>query len=408
MRSAAGWYPRPMDVLDRGIRSVCGVIVLGLLAVGCASTDGAQGRAGATGPAGPKGVAGDIGPAGAKGVAGDIGPAGAKGDTGDIGPAGPAGASGLTDGSACRDALGVAGTVLTGFDSIGSFATYCVTSPVGTVATLAGTARLSGSVDGTGAAARFKNPRGVAVDGVGNVYVADTDNHVIRKVTPGGVVTTLAGTAGSSGSVDGTGAAARFNYLRGVAVDGDGNVYVADTDNHVIRKVTPGGVVTTLAGTAGSSGSVDGTGAAARFNYLRGVAVDGVGNVYVADSQNNLIRKVTPGGVVTTLAGTAGSYGSENGTGADARLGNVYGVAVDGDGNVYAGDEYNGTVRKVTPGGVVTRLAGSGGEMSWGFQDAIGPLARFSGPTGVAVDGDGNVYVADSYNNLIRKVTPAG
>jgi sugar lactone lactonase YvrE len=193
-----------------------------------------------------------------------------------------------------------------------------------------------------------------------------------------------------------------------VAVDGVGNVYVADTDNHVIRKVTPGGVVTTLAGTAGSSGSVDGTGAAARFNYLRGVAVDGVGNVYVADSQNNLIRKVTPGGVVTTLAGTAGSYGSENGTGADARLGNVYGVAVDGDGNVYAGDEYNGTVRKVTPGGVVTRLAGSGGEMSWGFQDAIGPLARFSGPTGVAVDGDGNVYVADSYNNLIRKVTPAG
>ncbi|MBL6636392.1 MAG: hypothetical protein ISP35_09375, partial [Ilumatobacteraceae bacterium] len=266
----------------------------------------------------------------------------------------------------------------------------------------------SGSVDGTGAAARFKNPRGVAVDGVGNVYVADSYNHVIRKVTPGGVVTTLAGTAGSSGSVDGTGAAARFKNPRGVAVDGVGNVYVADTDNHVIRKVTPGGVVTTLAGTAGSSGSVDGTGAAARFNSLRGVAVDGVGNVYVADSYNNVIRKVTPGGVVTTLAGTAGTYGSENGTGADARFGNVYGVAVDGDGNVYAGDEYSGTVRKVTPGGVVTRLAGSGIEMSWGFQDAIGPLARFSGPTGVAVDGDGNVYVADTYNNLIRKVTPAG
>ena len=275
-----------MDVLDRGIRSVCGVIVVGLLAVGCASTDGAQGPAGATGPAG------------AKGDTGDIGPAGPKGDTGDIGPAGPAGASGLTDGSACRDALGVAGTVLTGFDSIGSLATYCVTSPVGTVTTLAGTAASSGSVDGTGAAARFKNPRGVAVDGVGNVYVADTNNHVIRKVTPGGVV--------------------------------------------------------------------------------------------------------------TTLAGTAGMYGSENGTGADARFRNVYGVAVDGDGNVYAGDEYSGTVRKVTPGGVVTRLAGSGGEMSWGFQDGIGPLARFSGPTGVAVDGDGNVYVADSYNNVIRKVTPAG
>ena len=163
-----------------------------------------------------------------------------------------------------------------------------------------------GSADGTGSAARFYCPCGVAVDSAGNVYVADSDNHTIRKVTPGGVVTTLAGLAGSSGSADGTGSAARFYDPYGVAVDSAGNVYVADYRNHTIRKVTPGGVVTTLAGLAGSSGSADGTGSAARFYYPYGVAVDSAGNVYVADTCNNTIRKVTPGGVVTTLAGVAG------------------------------------------------------------------------------------------------------
>ena len=133
------------------------------------------------------------------------------------------------------------------------------------ITTLAGRAGSAGSADGTGSAARFYYPRGVAVDSAGNVYVADTGNHTIRKVTPAGVVTTLAGLAGSSGSADGTGSAARFNYPPGVAVDSAGNVYVADTGNHTIRKVTPAGVVTTLAGLAGSSGSADGTGSAARF-----------------------------------------------------------------------------------------------------------------------------------------------
>jgi hypothetical protein len=134
----------------------------------------------------------------------------------------------------------------------------------------------------------------VAVDGAGNVYVADVQNHTIRKITPAGVVTTLAGRAGQRGSADGTGSAARFFYPSGVAVDGAGNVYVADLYNHTIRKITPAGVVTTLAGSAGQRSSEDGTGSAARFHYPSGVAVDGAGNVYVADERNNKIRKGVP------------------------------------------------------------------------------------------------------------------
>ncbi len=275
---------------------------------------------------------------------------------------------------------------------------------MGTVTTFAGGSR--GSTDGTGADARFNYPEEVAVDGDGNVYVAGGGDHTIRKITPAGVVTTLAGVAESSGSTDGTGTDARFNFPYGVAVDRDGNVYVADRDNHTVRKVTPAGVVTTLAGTAGSSGSDDGTGADARFNYPRGVAVHRDGNVYVADRDNHTIRKITPAGVVTTLAGAAGSYGSTDGTGTAARFSGPHGVAVDGDGNVYVADAYNHTVRKVTPAGVVTTLAGTAG--SSGLADGTGPLARFNSPAAVAVDGDGNVYVTDRNNHAIRTVTPAG
>ena len=167
-----------------------------------------------------------------------------------------------------------------------------------TFATLAGCSAV-GSADGTGSAARFYNPGGVAVDSNGNVYVADTENSTIRKVTPAGVVTTLAGLAGSSGSADGTGSAARFEFPAGVAVDSSGNVYVADTWNSAIRKLTPVGtnwVVTTLAGLASSIGSADGTGSAARFDFPSSVAVDSSGNVYVADSDNFTIRKVAPVG----------------------------------------------------------------------------------------------------------------
>jgi len=285
-------------------------------------------------------------------------------------------------------------------------ATIRKVTPAGVVTTLAGTAGQIGSADGTGAAASFWYPEAVAVDGAGNVYVADRNNATIRKVTPAGVVTTLAGSAGQNGSADGTGAAASFSYPSGVAVDGAGNVYVADSDNNTIRKVTAAEVVTTLAGSVGLSGSADGTGAAARFSYPTGVAVDGAGNVYVADYYNDTIRKVTPAGVVTTLAGTAGQYGSADGTGATARFSYPTGVAVDGAGNVYVADSDNNTIRKVTPAGVVTTLAGSSGQQ--GSADGTGAAASFYNPRGVAVDGSGNVYVADSDNNTIRKVTPAG
>ena len=163
---------------------------------------------------------------------------------------------------------------------------------------------MSGSADGTGAAARFFGPIGVAADGAGNVFVADTQNSTIRKITAAGVVTTLAGTAGSPGGADGIGAAASFSFPCGVAADGAGNVFVADL-LHTIRRITPAGAVTTLAGTPGLSGSADGTGATARFNNPYGVAVDKAGNVFVADSGNNTIRKITALGVVSTIVGAA-------------------------------------------------------------------------------------------------------
>jgi sugar lactone lactonase YvrE len=279
-------------------------------------------------------------------------------------------------------------------------------TPAGVVTTLAGLAGNSGSTDGTGSAARFKNPRAVAVDAGGNVYVGDYFNHTIRKITPAGVVTTMAGLAGNLGSTDGTGSAARFQHPDGVAVDAAGNVYVADTTNHTIRKITPASVVTTLAGLAGNIGNVDGTGSAARFNYPRAVAVDVGGNVYVVDAASHTIRKVTPAGVVTTLAGSAGGIGSTDGTGDAARFSSPNGVAVDAGGNVYVGDHVNHTIRKISPAGVVTTLAGLAGNA--GSTDGTGSAARFNLPRGVAVDAVGNVYVADYFSSTIRKITPAG
>ncbi len=191
------------------------------------------------------------------------------------------------------------------------------------------------------------------MDSAGNVYVADSENNTIRKVTQGGVVTTLAGLAGASGTNDGTGSAARFDWPCGVAVDSGGNVYVADAGKFTIRKVTQGGVVTTLAGLAGASGTNDGTGSAARFGGvgygLQGVAVDSGGNVYVADTSNDTIRKVTPGGVVTTLAGLAEWSATTDGTGSAAQFALPFGVAVDSAGNVYVADTFNYTIRKGAP-----------------------------------------------------------
>jgi len=264
-----------------------------------------------------------------------------------------------------------------------------------------------GSAEGSGTAASFNQPAGLASDAAGNVYVADSGNNTIRKITPLGVVSTLAGTAGSYGSADATGPIASFKMPSSVATDAAGNVYVADTTNSTIRKITPLGVVSTLAGTPGVLGSADGQGSAASFRNPYGVAADSAGNVYVADTGNNTIRKITPGGLVSTLAGTAGTAGTANGQGTAASFNGPSGIAVDTSGNVLVADYYGNDIRKITVGGLVSTLAGSP-TSSFGYADGTGPAALFNGPQAIAVDPAGNAYVADTYNYTIRKVTPGG
>ncbi|MFA5909592.1 MAG: NHL repeat-containing protein [Vicinamibacterales bacterium] len=274
------------------------------------------------------------------------------------------------------------------------------------VATIAGQAGRTSSVDGQGAAARFEDPFSAAVDADGVVFIADSAAHVIRRITPDGTVTTYAGTPGSYGSADGTGAAARFYSPFGVAADRAGNLYVADSFNSTVRKIAPGGIVTTLAGAARSRGHTDGTGAAARFDQPFGIAADGNGTVYVSDATANTIRKITAAGVVSTLAGQGGSAGSADGTGTSARFTVPYGIAVDTAGTVFVVDHGNHTIRRVTAEGVVSTLAGTAG--SAGSADGTGAASRFRYPSGVAVDREGNVFVADTDNHLIRQVTPSG
>jgi uncharacterized protein YjiK len=272
----------------------------------------------------------------------------------------------------------------------------------GAVSMLAGLAGSSGSADGMGTAARFNSPSGVAVDGAGNVYVADTLNHTLRKITSLGVVTTLAGSPGIVGSVDGTGSDARFQGPQGLAIDNGGNLYVADTNNHTVRKVVPStGVVTTVAGWAGNSGSADGEGGLARFDFPSGVAVDGAGKLFVADTENHTIRQILPSGLVSTVSGLAGASGGADGTGSTARFDSPSDVAVDLSGNLYVADTDNHAIRKVVPStGTVTTLAGLAG--TEGSTDGLGSAVRFFSPSGIAADNSGNLYVADTNNDTVR------
>jgi len=276
----------------------------------------------------------------------------------------------------------------------------------GTVTTFAGVASQGGSTDGAGSVARFNGPTGLAIDAAGNLYVADSGNHTVRKITAGGLVTTLAGLAGNSGSVDGSAAVARFNIPQAVAVDSSGNLFVADAGNHTVRKIAPDGTVSTLAGLAGSSGSNEGTGSAARFNVPIGVAVDSSHAIYVSDSGNQTVRKVTPDGVVTTVAGLAGNAGSTDASGSAARFYYPSGIALDASGTLYVSDSWNHALRKVVPGGLVSTWAGLPEHA--GTADGSGSSARFHLACDLTVDALGNLYVADAANNLIRKVTPAG
>ena len=222
----------------------------------------------------------------------------------------------------------------------------------------------SGTADGPGCDARFNFPSGLAVDGTGNLYVADSGNNTIRKITPTGVVTTLAGSAGETGSGDGMGSNARFNSPLGLTVDGNGTLYVADTCNSTIRKITPDGLVTTFAGSAGKTGHADGAGNASRFYFPWGLIADKNGNLYVADDDNNTIRKITPGGLVTTRG-----------------LASIE----------------RGFIRGVTPGGMVTSPAGGCGFI----------LTKTFCPIGVAVDREGTVYASEHFMHIIVKVAPS-
>lgn len=256
----------------------------------------------------------------------------------------------------------------------------------GAAETFAGISGNKGYADGSSQKALFSKPTDVATDRNGNVYIADSGNRVIRKISPEGMVTTLAGTAGVSGHADGVGAAASFKSPRGIAVDASGYVYVADAYSNTIRKISPAGVVTTLAGIAGMEGHADGLGAAARFRFPTDVAIDKAGNIYVSDSLNNTIRKITQAGLVTTIAGAAGLWGSTDAAGADARFNHPNGIATDSSGNIFVAETNNGRIRKITPDGVVTTLA-----------------ASFIRPDNVSTDNAGNLYVTDTANEAVCK-----
>ncbi len=282
--------------------------------------------------------------------------------------------------------------------------------------TLAGLAGFPGSVDGTNSQARFNFPTGLALDTNGVIYVADQVNSTIRKLTTDGTnwtVTTIAGLAGSYGNANGTNSAARFYYPSGLAVDAAGNIYVADQINSAIRKLTPAGSnnwsVTTIAGTAGVSGSTDGVNNAARFFWPSDIRVDANGILFVADSGNSTVRKITPSGanyIVTTLGGTAGANGALDGTNNLALFDGVGGIALDSLGNLYVADSYSSIIRKLTPVGN-NWIANTIGGLPYvtGSADGINAVARFDMPYGVCVDASGVIYVADTYNQTIRAGT---
>ncbi|MBV8389996.1 MAG: hypothetical protein JO080_09380 [Mucilaginibacter sp.] len=255
------------------------------------------------------------------------------------------------------------------------------------VTTFAGSGT-QGFADGTKTFASFNYPSGIVIDHSGFLFIADKQNNVVRIISPQGVVNTIAGTgaSGSSNKKD----SVSFNFPSGVGVDNAGNVYVADMGNSAIRKIDIHGVVTTVL--VGFSGPT-------------GVVSDASGDLYVADNGNSVIVKITNKGLATTFAGTRGVRGSKDGTGTGAQFNQPHALAIDSSGNVYVADAGNNLIRKINSQGVVTTIAGSG---SPGSQNGVGPAASFNGPFGIAVDADGNLYVADSNNNLIRKISPNG
>lgn len=266
------------------------------------------------------------------------------------------------------------------------------------VSTVAGSG-VPGATNGPAATAQFNQPYGVAVDAQGTAYVADRQNHLIRKITAAGVVTTFAGTGTASYSDNNTGTLAGFDLPHNVLLMPQGNLLVADTGNGCIRQITPTGVVSTFAGT-GVSGYLDGPIFSARFAGPIGLAQDAAGNVYVADADNFRIRRIDPAGNVTTIAGS-GVRGHLDGPAATARFFEPQGIAVDAAGNLFIADRAGNRIRKLTPAGVVSTYAGAA---TAGYVDGLAATARFNAPIGVAVDGGGDVYVMDRDNQRLRRI----
>ena len=274
------------------------------------------------------------------------------------------------------------------------------------VATLAGQSGEGGSADGHGVFAQFNNPMGIAVDRAGNAYVADSGNYVIRKVSATGVVSTLAGLAGAFGSNDGVGEEARFDLPVGITVDSAGVIYVVDQFDSTVRSITPDAVVTTLETRSMDAASADQIMPSPRLNHPSGIAVDCSGNLYIADTGNNTIRKLAPDGSMTTFAGESGIPGLAEGQGAAARFNSPLGIAVDLDGNVYVADQGNLKIRKITADGSVTTIADVAGDP--GSPNGSGALTQVSFPAGLAVDDAGNLYFADRNNSIIREIDTYG
>jgi sugar lactone lactonase YvrE len=273
------------------------------------------------------------------------------------------------------------------------------------VTTLAGQVLVSGAANGTGTNAAFSDPAATVADANGNFFVADSQNNAIRKITTNGVVTTFAGQLGVAGSANGTGTGAQFTAPCGLAIDPAGNLYVSDTGNNFIRKITPGGAVSTYAGVAGAGGFLDGAAGGALFNSPLGIAVAPNGTIFVADSGNQCIREIS-GGVVSTFAGSPQVWGSADGQGTGAQFNGPVGLAFDSRTNLFVCDANNDTIRKIAPDGTVTTFAGAVG--ADGAADGDVGSARFSSPAELTFDRKGNLFVADSLNQTVREIFTNG
>lgn len=259
-----------------------------------------------------------------------------------------------------------------------------------------------GALDGSGSSARFDAPEGIVSAPDGNLYVTEKNSATIRRVSPQGVATTFAGSVGATGSADGAGSAARFNTPTRLEADADGNLYITDTGNSTIRRISAAGAVTTLAGAAGQCGSLDGDARNARFCSPQGIAMDRQGILYVADTANHTIRRIDRANVVTTVAGVAGSCGSSDGRGGAARFCEPQDIEVDSAGYLYVADTANSTIREISPAGDVRTIAGAAGQC--GSADGVEGNARLCRAAGLALDGGGSLFVADTGNGTVRRI----